>query len=82
MQTKCAPTDRLADEDPVLVALTVVSVRGTIAIGVRAGQRLRHALKDQATGVRTGTLVFCLARLFAVCWMRLRLLRVQNAVVG
>ncbi len=33
------PTDALADEEPVLAALTAASVRGTIATGTRAGQR-------------------------------------------
>ncbi len=48
--------DRLADEEPVLAALTAASVGGIIATGARAGQRLRRALKDPATGVRTAPL--------------------------
>ena len=51
--------DRLAAEEPVLAALTAASVRGLIATGARSGQRLRRALKDPATGVRTAPL--CLA---------------------
>ena len=51
--------DPLADEEPVLAALTAASVRGLTATGARAGQRLRRALKDPATGVRTAPL--CLA---------------------
>ncbi len=50
--------DRLADEEPVLAALTAASVRGTVATGERAGQRLRRALQDPATGVRTAPLCF------------------------
>ena len=45
--------DPLADEEPVLAALTAASVGGIIATGAGAGQRLRRALKDPATGVRT-----------------------------
>ena len=50
--------DPLADEEPVLAALTVASVRGLIATGARAGQRLRRVLKDPVTGVRTAPLCF------------------------
>ena len=48
--------DPLADEEPVLAALTAASVGGLTATGARAGQRLRRALKDAATGVRTAPL--------------------------
>ncbi len=37
---------------------TLCSVRGLIATGARAGQRLRRALQDPATGVRTAPLCF------------------------
>ncbi len=50
--------DPLADEEPVLAALTAASVRGLIATGARAGQRLRRALQDPAIGVRTASLCF------------------------
>ncbi len=50
--------DPLADEEPVLAALTAASVRGLTATGARAGQRLRRVLKDAATGVRTAPLCF------------------------
>ena len=50
--------DPLADEEPVLAALTAASVRGLIATGARTGQRLRRVLKDAATGVRTAPLCF------------------------
>ncbi len=50
--------DPLADEEPVLAALTAASVRGLIATGARAGQRLRRALRDPAIGVRTASLCF------------------------
>ncbi len=50
--------DSLADEEPVLAAITAASVRGLIATGDRAGQRLRRVLRDPATGVRTGLLCF------------------------
>ena len=50
--------DPLADEEPVLAALTAASVRGLIATGARAGRRLRRALQDPAIGVRTAFLCF------------------------
>ena len=50
--------DPLADEEPVLPALTAASVRGLIATGARVGQRLRCALRDPAIGVRTASLCF------------------------
>ena len=50
--------DPLAAEEPVLAALTAASVRGLIATGARSGQRLRRALQDPATGVRTAPLCF------------------------
>ena len=50
--------DPLADEEPVLAALTAASVRGLTATGAGAGQRLRRVLKDAATGVRTAPLCF------------------------
>ena len=53
-----AQTDPLADEEPVLAAITAASVRGLIATGERAGQRLRRVLRDPATGVRTAPLCF------------------------
>ncbi len=52
--------DPLSDEEPVLAALTAASVRGIIATGERAGQRLRRALQDPATGVRTAPWCFAL----------------------
>ncbi len=42
----------------MLAAITAASVRGLIATGERAGQRLRRVLRDPATGVRTGPLCF------------------------
>ena len=42
----------------MLAALTAASVRGTLATGARAGQRLRRVLQDAATGVRTAPLCF------------------------
>ena len=50
--------DPLTDEEPVLAAITAASVRGLIATGERAGQRLRRVLRDPAAGVRTGPLCF------------------------
>ena len=41
-----------------MAALTAASVRGTIATGARTGQRLRRALQDSATEVRTAPLCF------------------------
>ena len=51
-------TDPLANEEPVLAAITAASEHGTIATGERAGQRLRRVLRDPATGVRTAPLCF------------------------
>ncbi len=48
--------DPLADEEPLLAAITAASVRGVVATGERAGQRLRRVLRDPATGVRTAPL--------------------------
>ena len=42
----------------MLAAITAASVRGVIATGERAGQRLRRVLRDPATGVRTAPLCF------------------------
>ena len=53
-----AEADPLAEEEPVLAALTAASVHGSIATGQRAGKRLRRILKDPATGVRTAPLCF------------------------
>ena len=50
--------DPLTDEEPVLAAITAASVRGLIATGERAGQRLRRVLRDPARGIRTGPLCF------------------------
>ena len=50
--------DPLTDQQPVLAAITAASVRGIIATGERAGQRLRRVLRDPAAGVRTGPLCF------------------------
>ena len=50
--------DPFIDQQPVLAAITSASVRGIIAAGERAGQRLRRVLRDPATGVRTGPLCF------------------------
>jgi hypothetical protein len=50
--------DPLTDEEPVLAAMTAASVRGLIATGERAGQRLRRVLRDPARGIRTGPLCF------------------------
>ena len=59
--------DPLADEEPVLAALTAASVRGLIATGARAGQRLRRAPARSGHRGAYGVLVLCLARLFAAC---------------
>ena len=44
--------DPLADQEPLLAAITAASVRGTVATGERAGQRLRRVLRDPATLMR------------------------------
>ena len=41
-----------------MAAITVASVRGIVATGERAGQRLRRVLRDPATGVRQSPLCF------------------------
>jgi hypothetical protein len=51
-----SPMDPLNDQAPVLAAIIAASVRGLIATGERAGQRLRRVLRDPAAGVRTGPL--------------------------
>ena len=51
-----AQADPVADEEPVLAAITAASVRGIIATGERAGLRLRRVLRDPAAGVRTAPL--------------------------
>ncbi len=50
--------DPLAADEPLLAAITAASVRGVVATGERAGQRLRRVLRDPATGVRTAPLCF------------------------
>ena len=50
--------DRLADESPVLAGMTAASVQGMVAVGERAGMRVRRVLSDPADAVRTGDLCF------------------------
>ena len=50
--------DPLDDESPLLAAIAAASVRGVVATGERAGQRLRRVLRDPAQGVRTASLCF------------------------
>jgi len=48
--------DPLAQEQPLLAALTAASIQGRVATGPRAGQWLRRRLRDPAEGQRTGPL--------------------------
>jgi hypothetical protein len=50
--------DPLAQEQPLLAALTAASLQGRVATGVRAGQRLRRRLADPAQGQRTAPLCY------------------------
>ena len=50
--------DPLSDEAPLLAAIAAASIRGAVATGERAGQRLRRVLRDPAQGVRTAPLCF------------------------
>ncbi|MEW6754925.1 MAG: transposase [Candidatus Latescibacterota bacterium] len=50
--------DRLAQEEPLLAALTAASIQGRVVTGPRAGQRLRRRLADPAQGQRTGRLCY------------------------
>jgi hypothetical protein len=50
--------DPLAQEQPLLAALTAASIQGRVATGPRAGQRLRRRLTDPAEGHRTGPLCY------------------------
>lgn len=50
--------DPLADESPVLAGVTAASVSGLVAVGDRAGRRVRRVLSDPAEAVRTGDLCF------------------------
>ncbi len=58
--------DALADEEPVLAALTAASVRGITATGAGAGQRLRRVLRCGHRGAYRA-LVLCFVRLLAAC---------------
>ncbi|MFA6109920.1 MAG: transposase, partial [Candidatus Latescibacterota bacterium] len=51
-------TDPLAQDQPLLAALTAAAVQGTVATGPRAGQRLRRRLADPADGQRTAPLCY------------------------
>lgn len=53
-----APPDALVQEEPLLAALTAASIRGTVATGERAGQRVRRRLVDPEEGIRSGPLCF------------------------
>jgi hypothetical protein len=53
-----APPDVLVQEEPLLAALTAASIRGTVAIGERAGKRVRRRLIDPQEGIQSGPLCF------------------------
>ncbi len=50
--------DPLWEQEPLLATITAASVQGQIAIGERAGQRVRRRLADPEEGIRTGPLCF------------------------
>ncbi len=50
--------DPLWEQEPLLASITAASVQGQIAIGERAGQRVRRRLADPEEGIRTGPLCF------------------------
>jgi hypothetical protein len=51
-------TDPLAQDQPLLAALTAAAVQGIVATGPRAGQRLRRRLTDPPGGQRTAPLCY------------------------
>ena len=53
-----AQVDELADEAPLLAAISAASVQGQLATGERAGLRVRRLLADPAEGLRSGPLCF------------------------
>jgi hypothetical protein len=48
------PADRLADESPVLAEIVGASVQGRVALGSRAGARVRPACQRVGIGARSG----------------------------
>ena len=50
--------DRLADESLVLAGMTSASVQGLVAVGERAGMRVRRVLSDPTEAIRTGDLCY------------------------
>ena len=50
--------DALAEESPLLSALSSASVQGQLATGPRAGRRVRRLLSDPSAGQRSGRLCF------------------------
>ena len=46
------------EKEPLLATLTAASVQGQVAIGERAGQRIRRRLVDPEEGIRDGPLCF------------------------
>ena len=50
--------DALLDESPVLAGMTSASVSGLVAIGDRAGRRVRRVLSDPAEAIQTAPLCF------------------------
>ena len=50
--------DPLWEKEPLLASITAASLRGHLAVGARAGQRIRRRLIDPDRGVHTGPLCF------------------------
>ena len=46
--------DALAEEAPLLSALSAASIQGQLATGPRAGRRVRRLLSDPIEGLRSG----------------------------
>ena len=53
-----AQSDELAEQEPLLAAISAASVQGQVATGERAGKRVRRLLADPAAGIRSGPLCF------------------------
>ena len=55
---KDAEADTLAEQEPLLAALSAASIQGQLATGPRAGHRVRRLLSDPIEGLRGGPLCF------------------------
>jgi len=53
-----AAGDALAQQEPLLAALSAASIQGQLATGPRAGHQVRRLLSDPSAGLRSGPLCF------------------------